>query len=339
MTATRDPRRVRKPEAARIRVVVAATLALAACGGPQSVLDPAGADAAVLYRLFSVMMVGAVLLFCLVIGLFVWVTWISPREHSARGAEALIVGGGILFPTVVLAGLLSYGLSILPDQRAPGDGLTVRVMGEQWWWRVEYWPEGADAPVIAANEIRLPAGQRSEFVLGAERVIHSFWIPALGGKLDMFPGRETRMSLEPTRPGLYRGQCAEFCGLSHALMAFDVVVMPQAEFDAWLAREASAAAPPQEEAAERGRAVFEREGCGACHAVRGTGAVGNVGPDLTHVGSRETIGAGLIAAEVETFARWIADPEALKPGAEMPAYAFLPQDELIALGHYLEGLK
>ncbi|PYE85559.1 cytochrome c oxidase subunit II [Pseudoroseicyclus aestuarii] len=314
-------------------------LLLAGCSGRQSALGPGGADAQVLAVLFFVMLGGAVVLWLFMNGLFYWATRRSPSAHSEKGSFLLIVIGGILFPTVVLAALLSYGLAILPDQRAPGDGLTVAVRGEQWWWRVEYWPEGAEAPIRTANEIRLPVGARTEFRLDSHRVIHSFWVPALGGKMDMFPGRETRMSLEPVRPGLYRGQCAEFCGESHAWMAFEVEAMEPAAFDAWLAHEASDARPPEGAEAQRGAALFAAQGCGACHAVRGTEAVGQVGPDLTHVGSRHSLGAGRLGMAQEDLMRWIRDPAAFKPGAEMPAYDHLSEAQLSDLATYLRGLQ
>lgn len=314
-------------------------LLLPACEGRQSALAPAGEDAETLYVLFLVMLVGAAVLWLLVNGLFFYVTRLHVRSISRRVAEALIIGGGIVFPTVVLAALLSYGLAILPDARQPGDGLTVRVVGEQWWWRVEYVPEGAETPIVSANEVRLPSGLRSDLVLNSPDVIHSFWVPALGGKTDMIPGRTTHMSLRPEEPGIYRGQCAEFCGASHALMAFETVVMEQALFDEWLTHEASDAQPPQTPLAFEGAAVFAAEGCGACHAIRGTEARGRAGPDLTHVGSRHSLAAGILGTEVEDFARWIAQPEAIKPEAKMPAFDHLPPEALLALGHYLAGLE
>ncbi|RVV96787.1 c-type cytochrome [Mesobaculum littorinae] len=326
----------RRRRAIAVRAGLAAALtALAACDGPQSVLSPAGDDASQLTTLFWVMLVGAVVLWTAMNGFFFWITRIRTGEMSRKWAEALIIGGGILFPVVVLTALLSYGLTIMPDQRAPGDGLRVRITGEQWWWRVEYWSEGADAPVVSANELRLPAGLRSDIELTAARVIHSFWVPALGGKMDMFPGRVTETSLAPHTPGTYRGQCAEFCGLSHALMAFRAVVLPEDEFDAWLAREAEdSAAPPGP-----GRDVFMAEGCGACHTVRGTEAAGQVGPDLTHVGSRQSLAAGILPMTSDALVDWIADPEAFKPGVEMPGYDHLPQEDMMALARWLEGLK
>ncbi len=312
---------------------------LAGCEGRQSVLDTAGEDAAALAALFWVMLWGAVALWLLVAAIFIYVTYFNVAVMPRKLAEGLIIGGGIVFPTVLLGGLLVYSLPMTATQRLPGDGLTVRVTGEQWWWRVDYLPEGADEPIISANEVRLPAGQRSDLVLNAKNVIHSFWVPALGGKTDMIPGRETGMSLLPTDPGVYRGQCAEFCGASHALMAFETVVMEPDDFDAWLDHAASDAFAPEGDAAIRGEALFAREGCGACHAVRGTAARGNVGPDLTHVGGRESIGAALLPVTPEAFAKWIGHTAALKPEVEMPTYGHLTAQELLDLGHYLEGLK
>jgi len=314
-------------------------LLLAGCGGPQSALDAAGQDAASIRTIFIVTLIGAVILWLLLNGAFFTLSRLRPGPVDERWTRPLLIGGGIVMPSVPLIALLAWALSILPDQRAPGDGLEIRVTGEQWWWRVEYWPDGAEAPVVSANEIRLPAGKRTGFVLDAARVIHSFWIPSLGGKMDMFPGRETFVSLHPERPGTYRGQCAEFCGASHAWMAFEAVVMPEAEFEAWLAREAEDAAPPEGGAARRGAELFAAEGCGACHTVRGTGAVGQVGPDLTHVGSRQTLGAGRLGATLEDFEAWIAHTGALKPEVEMPTYDHLSEDQIADLAQYLKGLE
>lgn len=312
---------------------------LAACNGPQSVLAPGGADAATLAGLFWVMLAGAVVIWCLMNGLLFYVTRMNPRPMSQRAAFALIVGGGIAFPSIVLAMLLGYGLSIMPDQRAPGDGLRVAVTGKQWWWEVAYWPEGAEAPVVSANHIVLPIGSRSEITLDADAVIHSFWIPSFGGKTDMIPGRTNRMSLEPTVPGSYRGQCAEFCGESHAKMAFGVEALAPDDFDAWLAREAAPAAEPASDLARAGRAAFLAEGCGGCHAVRGTPARGRVGPDLTHLAARDLLAAGALPMTRAALVEWITDPEAAKPGARMPSYDHLPRDRIVAMAAYLEGLE
>lgn len=317
----------------------AALFALAGCGERQSALAPGGEDGAAVLVLFAVMLTGAVVLWLGLNGLFFYVTRIRPVKIPARFANTLIIGGGLILPTILIGVLLGWGLSMLPDQRRDGDGLTIRVTAEQWWWRVEYWPEGAEAPIVSANEVRMPVGQRVEFELNAKRVIHSFWIPALGGKMDMFPGRETRMSLKATDPGIYRGQCAEFCGASHAWMAFEAVAMPPEEFDAWLQQEAGDAAPPATPVAEEGAEIFAREGCGACHELRGTDHVGRVGPDLTHVGGRLSIGAGRLGTSVEDFARWVSQTDEIKPEVAMPAYHHLGAEDLTRLATYLEGLE
>ncbi|UWQ22949.1 cytochrome c oxidase subunit II [Jannaschia sp. W003] len=299
-------------------------------------LAPAGEDAAVLATLWWWMLGGAVVLWLLLNGAFFYVTRIGQRKLSRAWAEGIIVGGGVVFPAIVLAALLTFGLGLMPDMRAPGDALRVHVQGEQWWWRVHY--ETPEGTVVSANEVRLPAGARSEIVLTAGRVIHSFWVPALGGKMDLIPGRVNRTSYRPTEPGTYRGQCAEFCGEAHAQMAFETVVMEPDDFAAWLAAEAAPARPPEGVEARRGAEVFRAEGCGACHAIRGTEARGRVGPDLTHVGSRVSLSA-LLPNDEAGFARWIVHTDRVKPGVRMPSYPHIPASDLAALAAYMEGLQ
>ncbi len=328
----------RRPLRCRYTAAVCAMALLAGCTGQQSALDPAGREALVLADLFWILLCGAIVLWLLVNALFHYVTRINPRPLSRRLAETLIIGGGVVFPTVLLGILLGYALSVMPEQRAVGGGLTVRVTGEQWWWRVEYLPDGGGPPVVSANELRLPKGRRTEIELAAAKVIHSFWIPNLAGKMDMIPGRATRMALEPTRTGTFRGQCAEFCGMSHALMAFQVIVQEPADFAAWLAHESGPAARPPDDQAARGQEVFMAEGCAACHAIRGTPAKGKVGPDLTHVGGRATLAAGTLPNTPEAFTEWLSRTEQIKPGVTMPTYHHLDQATLADLAHYLDGL-
>ncbi len=323
----------------RICAIAPAALLLAGCEGRQSVLAPAGQDAADVLNLFWVMLVGAVILWGLVALLFVYVTRINPGAMRRRTAEMLIVGGGILFPVVLLGGLLMYSLPLMGPTRAEGDGLVVRVTAEQWWWRVEYQQQGETRTIVSANELRLPAGARTELVLNAHRVIHSFWVPALGGKTDMFPGRETRMTLAPTDPGIYRGQCAEFCGLSHPLMAFEVVVVSTENYAAYLDGLETEARDADTLQRTRGRDVFIEAGCPACHAIRGVAEGARIGPDLTRVGGRASLGAGMWAMNVGNLAGWIADVQDMKPGAQMPSYNHLSGPDLRAVAHYLESLK
>ena len=318
----------------------ALTVVLGGCGGVQSALDPAGREAHDVAVLFWAMLAGSAVIWLGVVGAAVYATRIRPGPHEQRVGRALILGGGVALPLVVLTGLLVPGLAMIPALRAPAvDPLRIEVSGEQWWWRVAYLRPGME-PVESANEVRLPRGRRVELVLVSPDVIHSFWIPSLAGKIDMIPGRVNRMVLEPTRTGLFRGQCAEFCGTSHALMAFAVVVMEPDAFDAWLAHAAAPAAPPPPDGpVAAGAQLFADLGCGGCHAIRGTGARGVIGPDLTHVGGRETLGAGILPNDHGAFVRWIAATHEVKPDVRMPAFGMLPPSELDALAAYLESLE
>lgn len=314
-------------------------LAVAGCDGIQSTLAPAGRGAEQIAELFAWMAGGAVIIWTLVFGLTLYAFLIRPQRHD-RGAALLVIGGGAVFPTVVLGVLVAYGLSILPGLLAPAPegSLAITVTGHQWWWRVRY--AGAEGETIElANEIRLPVGESADFLLDSPDVIHSFWVPSLGGKMDMVPGRVTRLTLHPTRTGVFRGACAEYCGTSHALMNFYVVVVERDDFDRWLARQAASAEPPRGPLRERGQQVFLSNGCGACHTVRGTAADGEIGPDLTHVGSRLSVGAGILENEAEQLLRWVARTEDVKPGVHMPAFGMLPAEDLRALSIYLDGLR
>jgi cytochrome c oxidase subunit 2 len=285
------------------------------------------------------MAAGAVVIWFAVIGLFIYALR-RPETHDRRRAAVLIIGGGAIIPTVVLTVLLVYGLASLPDLVAPAPegSLKISVSGEQWWWRVRYHSSG-DQVIETANEIRLPVGEPVQFQLQSADVIHSFWIPPLGGKIDMIPGRVTRLALEPSRTGTFRGACAEYCGTSHALMMFRVVVEDKGAFVRWLDRQAQAAQIPASTFAVHGEQVFLASGCGACHSVRGTPARGVVGPDLTHVGSRLSIGAGILSNEPDDFLQWISRTDVVKPGVHMPAFGMLPAKDLQALAAYLNELE
>lgn len=306
----------------------------------QSALNPAGLEAERIATLWWWMAGGTLVIWALVVALAVYAKRAGDDRYSEREARWLILGGGVILPTVVLTGLLIYGLWLLPALRGtePPPGLRIEVVGERWWWRVRYLPEDGE-PVVSANEIRLPVGEKVEFILSSPDVIHSFWIPSLGGKMDMIPGRVTRLVLEPRRVGRFRGACAEFCGASHAYMNFAAVVMEPAAFEAWLAGQAQPAAEPAEPLTRRGQTLFLANGCGACHTVRGTPADGVLGPDLTHVGGRLTLAAGLLPNDPAAFVRWIGHSDELKPEANMPAFGMLPAAELRAMAAYLESLR
>jgi cytochrome c oxidase subunit 2 len=311
---------------------------LSACGGAQSALVSAGRDAARIADLFNVMTIGTLLIWAAVVAIAVYTIRVG-ESHSQRAANLLIIGGGVIAPTIVLGGLIAYGMPVLPTVLSvPEDGrFSIHVTGKQWWWRVEY--RTSAGTVETANEIRLPVGERVGLQLSSPDVIHSFWVPSLAGKMDMIPGRVTRLALEPTRTGVFRGACAEYCGASHALMAFSVVVMASNDFDAWLEVQARGAETPTEPSAVRGAAAFVANGCTACHTIRGTPASGRIGPDLTHIGSRRRIGAETLPNEPEALMRWIGDTDRIKPGVHMPAFRALGSDDLSSLAAYLRSLR
>ncbi|MCA9117868.1 MAG: cytochrome c oxidase subunit II [Planctomycetaceae bacterium] len=312
---------------------------LAGCDGVQSALYPAGTGSDRIAELFYWMTGGAVLIWLAVVALGSYCLRATPPMERRRAA-ILVIGGGVIFPTVVLTALLIYGLAMLPGllQPAPEGSLRIAVIGEQWWWRVRYFPPDGE-PFDLANEIHLPVGQPVQFELHSADVIHSFWIPSLGGKVDMIPGRTNTLRFSAARAGRYRGQCAEYCGASHALMCLYAVVHEPEDYNRWAERQALAASKSTEPAAARGEELFLTHGCGACHTVRGSAAGGLIGPDLTHVGSRLSLAAGILPNEPETFLRWISRAEAIKPGSHMPSFSILPTDDLNAIAAWLDGLQ
>lgn len=317
------------------------TPSMAEGGWPPPVLDAAGPFAQLIQTLSWTLIAMAAAVLAVVIAALVVALFGGPALRRRLGGERAILIGGIAFPVVVLTGILVYGLSAttaLSRPPQPGE-LRIRVTGEMWWWRVAYLDAAGREAVQTANEIRIPAGRPVAFELQSGDVIHSFWVPRLAGKLDMIPGRRNVLRLQADAPGVYRGQCAEYCGGPHALMGLVVVALPPAEFEAWLAREAAPAAPPGDAMRAQGLAVFRRNACDTCHTVRGAQANGLAGPDLTHVGARTTIGAGILPNNQGTLAGWVANNQALKPGVRMPNYDTLTGVELRALAAYLEGLK
>lgn len=261
---------------------------------------------------------------------------LSGRGRAGPGTALVWVGAAISVP--ILVGLLLFsartGTSITAGS-ATGKALRIEVVGKMWWWEVRYPVAGAEL----ANELRLPAGRPVEIVLSSDTVIHSFWVPGLAGKVDMIPGHTNVLAITPARTGTYRGQCAEFCGAQHALMAFMVVVEEEGDFDRWLANEARPALEPPTPLAARGRDAFMAAGCGSCHRVRGTPANGKAGPDLTHVGGRLTIGAGILPQNVGTLGGWIANSQAIKPGNLMPKFDQFDGETLRAIATWLAGLE
>jgi len=275
-----------------------------------------------------VLIVGAALIFATVIA----VAWLAIRSRPAWVAsERLVVWGGIGAPLAILTVLLVFaGYQGNALSRSEPVALRVEVVGHQWWWRVRYLDADGALDFETANEIHLPVGRRVELALKSADVLHSFWVPNLSGKLDMIPGRTNRLAFTPQTAAIARGQCAEYCGGPHALMALYVVTRPVADFEQWQAE--------QRKPAVGGDRTFEAT-CATCHAVRGSRAGGSTGPDLTHVGSRLTIAAGTLPTDAEQLARWIASSQHVKPGNLMPSFAQLGADELFALAAYLASLR
>lgn len=315
-------------------------LGLAGCSGVQTPLEPWGVQAQLIAGLTWLLFGGGAAIFALVLGLLAFALLAPVRLRRAFASRRFVLYGGVVFPTVTLAALLAHsmGLSralVLPREDDP---LRIEVIGRQYWWEVRYPDAGEGA--VTANEIHLPVGREVELLLASGDVIHSLWLPNLHGKMDMIPGRVNRIRLRADRPGTLRGQCTEFCGLQHAFMAFWTVVQEPPEFEAWLARQQAPVPPPTTAEEAHGMRVFGEAGCGACHAVRGTEWQGRLGPDLSRIGSRLSLGAGLHEVHRATLAGWIAGTQDIKPGNSMPAYGkALSGEDLLALSAWLEALR
>ena len=314
---------------------VYSSLLLNGCTGIQSVLEPYSAHAEQVAEIGWVLFVGAALIFLLVAALTIYA--LAPKRESWIASRNFIIAAGIVFPVVTLSALLVYTLIAARDITAAtgGAALKIEVVGEQWWWRVRY----PDFVVVTANEIHIPVGQPVEFILTTADVIHSFWVPNLAGKLDMIPGHINRLRVQANREGVLRGQCAEYCGGPHAKMAFYVIAEPVEEFERWLANERAIARRPDNAFLAQGEKLFLENACATCHAIRGTGALGQLGPDLTHVGARVSIGAGILPNNVGTLAGWIVSSQHLKPENRMPSFNVFTGEELRALAAYLASLK
>jgi cytochrome c oxidase subunit 2 len=298
-------------------------------------LAPAGPDAERIATLWWVMLAGGVAIYLAVLALGLLAVRgarIGPTPARAVG-EGWVPGGAAVLSAVVVAGLAALTLESVDGLAPRPAAFTVRVISHQWWWEVRY----PAHDVVTANELRLPVGQPVRLELTSPDVIHSFWVPPLHGKVDHVPGRVNTLTVEAGRPGRFTGQCAEYCGLHHARMTLAVVAEPAAAFDAWIAAQRAPARPPGSPLEEEGARTFQQL-CAACHAVRGTEARGQHGPDLTHVGGRESLAAGLLPNSPANLARWIADPQALKPRSQMPTFP-LPPEAIGALAAYLGSLR
>jgi cytochrome c oxidase subunit 2 len=257
----------------------------------------------------------------------------EPKRHVTR---AVIVSGLALFALVVVSAFTDRAMARLSLANA----VNIEVTGHQWWWSVRYL-DGPNASDIfsTANEIHIPVGRPVVLKLNADDVIHSLWVPNLAGKKDLIPGRTATLQLRADKAGVYRGQCAEFCGLEHALMGLLIVADEPQQYEQWVTAQKQPAPEPQDAKAQRGKQVFQSTSCAMCHAITGVEFAGaQHGPDLTHVASRQTLAAGTLKNTREEMAAWIRDPQTMKPGTAMPATP-LSQDDLDAVVAYLGGLK
>jgi cytochrome c oxidase subunit 2 len=327
-----------------VALVLAAAAVVAGCGGCQSTLDPKSRASDEIATLWWWMLAIACVVFAGALGMLV-VAWFRRHREGmpvvGGGSKLnlrLVVLFGIGIPiTVNIALFIVANFFVIKQTEAPAattTPMTIEVTGRQWFWEVRYPGTGA----VTANEIHIPAHTRVNLVATTKDVIHSFWVPQLNRKIDMIPGRRNRILLYSDHPGKYRGQCAEFCGLEHAHMAMYVYVDEPAQFDRWLHNAAATAPPPSTPAQQAGHDEFMGDACASCHTIRGTEARGQVGPDLTHLGSRSSIAALTLPNNPDALARWISDPQHVKPGNRMPDLG-LPKRKVDDIVAYLESLK
>lgn len=319
-------------------IAAAAAPLLGGCEGVQSALDPGGPHAAAIAGIWWAMfwVACAVLLLVTVLALYAFIR--SPQRRERTRPDRIILAGGVALPVVTLTALLAYGVHAMASLRSlPEDALEIEVVGNRWWWDVHYLGEDGEV-VRTANEIRVPTGQAVLLSLRSNDVIHSFWVPSLAGKMDLIPGRTNRLIIQADRAGIYRGQCAEFCGEQHARMGLHVIAQRPADFAAWLDAQRAPAPRPKDEALLRGQAAFVQR-CATCHTVRGTSEARLPGPDLTHLAGREFIGAGTLHNNRENLLAFIARTQEVKPGSAMPSQGDLEPATLTSIVAWLESLN
>jgi cytochrome c oxidase subunit 2 len=325
--------------------------AAAAAAPAQNALQPHGVQAAEIYDLWRLTLLICTLVFSAVLAAFLYAIWRAPRstvqlapdvssldQPEPRLRRPVVIGvalSALLLIVLIVADFLTdRRLAHLPLK----DAVQIEVSGHMWWWGARYLDDDPSRMFSTANEVHVPAGKPVILKLTSNDVIHSFWAPSLHGKKDLIPGRTALLQFRVDRPGVYRGQCAEFCGFEHALMAFTVVADPPAQYEAWAARQRMPAPAPASDLQKEGLAVFMRSTCAMCHSVAGTDAGARLGPDLTHLAGRSTLASGTLPNTPQHLAAWILDPQRFKKGANMPATPLSPR-ELDALMAYLETLK
>jgi cytochrome c oxidase subunit II len=328
--------------------------ALATTPIPQAVhnaLDAMGPQASHIAGLWNIFVWACAAVFAAILLALLYVLWRTPRSDAAMAPDLSVVHEPEPGPqrnvtravVVSILGLFALVVASVFTDRALArlslaDAVNIEVTAHQWWWTAKYVNGGPSDTFVTANELHVPVGRPVVVNLKADDVIHSLWVPSLAGKKDLIPGRSTLMQFRADHPGIYRGQCAEFCGYQHALMGLLVVAEPPAQYETWVQAQRQSAAEPQDAKAKRGKALFESVSCAMCHTIQGTLAQATKGPELTHIASRQTLAAGTLPNTPQDLAAWITDPQVHKPGTNMPATP-LSKDDLEAIVAYLGGLK
>ena len=319
---------------------------LAACGGNESAFEPHGPQAGRISTLWWYMFTVSAIVWVLVVIALLYAAWHGHHrdvpdksdEINERLKKPVITA--VVITAVILIGTLVYdvttgeALASLPRENA----IRIKITGHQWWWEAEYMDPVPSNHVTTANEIHIPVGEPVQIIGASSDVIHSIWVPNLFGKKDVIPGHVTAMWFQADKAGIYRGQCAEFCGHQHAKMALLIFAEPRSQYEAWYNSQLQPAAPPSDSLSKAGEKVFMAKGCPLCHTVGGTLALGRIGPPLTHAGSNYTVAAGTLKNTPGNLAGWIVDPQSIKPGAKMPANDLSGQ-ELQSLLSYIGSLK
>ncbi|MFN8467103.1 MAG: cytochrome c oxidase subunit II [Caldilineaceae bacterium] len=319
---------------------------LGGCANAPSTLSPRGPAAHQLATLWWVLFTTAAVVFVVVMGLMLYALFRRRSGQHAGGPTGIAGGtvgsrsyfvtvGGGLIPALILVGVMIYTVSVQNALSMPKEpALRVQLIGHQWWWEVRYSDEG----VVTANEVHIPAGTPVLFELTSADVIHSFWPPQLQAKMDLLPGQTNTTWLTANQPGVYRAQCAEYCGLQHAHMGLMIVAESEQQYAAWIQTQRQDAPRPADPVLKQGEQVFFGSACVYCHTIRGTIATGKIGPDLTHIATRQTLGAGILPNNIGNLSGWIVNSQTIKPGNQMPPM-YLNGNDLNALVAYLQSLK
>jgi cytochrome c oxidase subunit 2 len=331
----------------KLWIVLPALFGLSGCVGWQSALDPQGPQSEHLTRLIWIFtIISAVIWVAVMAVMLIAILRRAPERRdpltlqvSTERRSLTVVGGAAAATllTVIALTAVSFWSQRQLYAKDP-DGLVVQITGRQWWWDVRYESHKPEEIVTTANELYIPAGEPITLKLAASDVIHSFWVPSLMGKQDLIPGQDNVLRFTASRPGIYRGQCAEFCGWQHAHMGIMAVVLPKNQFESWRRAQAAPAATPNDPTRQKGAALFRSKACVMCHTVRGTPAGSRVGPDLTHFASRKSIASATLPMSRGNIAAWVVDPQGIKPGTNMPNVSLAP-DEIDPLVSYLEDLR